>query len=621
MRDVVVDLRKRVPILIIDGTGTAGPDDPQYDIGDFRTLNAALAAGKAYEPKRETVDALEKLELYDFPTIYLLDVPPITNEVVLDKLQKYTEKGGNLVYFLGPKTQASFLNDLHYKRAGLFPVPLQPKPVDTLSVLLDTEGRRDQLIAWIKKNEGKETPTEDDLKRLMRRIWIQGWDPLEEKQDENRPPRILQGKILFRDKDHPFVSKESNGLATPPLGPMDFDNLLISYYYEPKGRSEWQVPEQEVVEVVTMPQIRSSIAQFKKEAQELRQTVQDKADALGATDSDYAKQKALIPFYRKKIREALDHDSLAMLDQALEHMLEDAGDERNPDRPDMPKLWGHPQMKSTKENIVRLRDKVRYGDGLVYARKYVGRDDKNKRGGYTVAVLTTAGTSSSEKNNIPKWNEWGDGPAKWSYPNFVRPMQTFLNSQGDSLNRVLDPREKFETSFEKNRYKPDVKVTFTPQEQPKVEDGKPVPPAKPKDLPTRKLESKDDRQWLTFAEAKEPGIYNFELMPERGSEADVLSLSYNVDAEAEGNLTRTETDKLEKKDLKDSKKGSLIVLGPGDSFERFKNREPDVSELPWIYVVLLLLLLAEQAMAVHLSFHLKSGEGTAAPGAPVRVAA
>src|SRR5262249_27179623 len=134
-------------------------------------------------------------------------------------------------------------------------------------------------------------------------------------------------------------------------------------------------------------------------------------------------------------------------------------------------------------------------------------------------------------------------------PNFIRPMQAYLNAQGDTLNRVLRADDKLEVSFEKARYQPDVKVTFTPQERPKSGEGQPLIPAKARDLPSRRLEVKpDERLWLTFAEAREPGVYSFELTPLKGGEPDVLAVSYNVDAETEGNLARTATEKLESKD-------------------------------------------------------------------------
>ena len=76
---------------------------------------------------------------------------------------------------------------------------------------------------------------------------------------------------------------------------------------------------------------------------------------------------------------------------------------------------------------------------------------------------------------------------------------------------------------------------------------------------------------------------------------------------------------LEHKGTQKRGAGKVMLISPGDSLEGFKNREPDVSEQPWIYLLALLILIAEQAMAVHLSFHLK-GSDAHAP-APARAAA
>jgi len=50
---------------------------------------------------------------------------------------------------------------------------------------------------------------------------------------------------------------------------------------------------------------------------------------------------------------------------------------------------------------------------------------------------------------------------------------------------------------------------------------------------------------------------------------------------------------------------------------------PDASESPWVYLFFLLVLVVEQALAVHLSFHLKGKEtvpGATAAQAPAAAA-
>jgi hypothetical protein len=43
-------------------------------------------------------------------------------------------------------------------------------------------------------------------------------------------------------------------------------------------------------------------------------------------------------------------------------------------------------------------------------------------------------------------------------------------------------------------------------------------------------------------------------------------------------------------------------------------KRKDMSEAPWLYLVILIILIVEQALAVHLSFHLKGNEAQLPPG-------
>jgi hypothetical protein len=648
VRDVVVDVRQRVPILVVDGSNeafkvehaegtpwtaknwkTENPEDvdSQFDIGDWKTLISGLAAGKAYEPFRVPVEALEKIVLDDYPTIYVLDLPPSAPPQALDNLQRYVAKGGNVVFFLGGRTQASFLNEeLFAKRDGLFPVTLDPSAVDLLELLLQDDTRRESIIKWLADN-GEKNATDERKKELAAKMWIENWDPKDDKLSEQerekaRLRRVNPAKILFRDPTHPFIAPEVFGLARV-TSESSFDNLLIARYF----RAQKSSVTQDVAEVITMPQVRSSIDDVKQIAQDLAVQAVELAAAVAAIDPDFKKHETAVKGYQKAIKESLEGDtaSLAKLDRALFRLLKDAGDPNDANKPDMPRLWEQARMRRLKADIEKLRERARYGDGLVYARKYRSGDD---RGGYTVAILTTAGTAkeadkASGKRTGPRWNQWGAGPAQWTYPNFIRPMQTFLSSQGGSLNRVLAIGDSWQGMFDKDRYKTEVKVTFIPQEQKKNQEGQPVA-QKERDLPVRQLEARGDHQWLTFPGTtpwpREPGVYTFELKPKNDSPADVLALAYNVDAERESDLARTASEKLQREDRKDTKLGKVALVSPGDKFEDFKSHEKDISEREWLYLLALLILVAEQAMAVHLSFHLKASDATATSGAAPAVA-
>jgi hypothetical protein len=104
------------------------------------------------------------------------------------------------------------------------------------------------------------------------------------------------------------------------------------------------------------------------------------------------------------------------------------------------------------------------------------------------------------------------------------------------------------------------------------------------------------------------------------------SYAFNVDAASESDLRRADKEKLERNKAEGTggKRGTIKVLAPGDDLTGFKSRVPNFSESPWLFLFILLILVAEQAMAVHLSHHMRGGEGmqaVPAPGAAGRAAA
>src|SRR5205823_3834694 len=105
--------------------------------------------------------------------------------------------------------------------------------------------------------------------------------------------------------------------------------------------------------------------------------------------------------------------------------------------------------------------------------------------------------------------------------------------------------------------------------------------------------------------------------------SEFRSYAFNIDADAESNLKRAEKDKLGTQiKTKEARAGQVKVFAPGDDITTFKQRDPDASEMPWLYLLILIVLIVEQALAVHLSFHLKpSDQAAAAPARPQPAAA
>ncbi|MBY0231714.1 MAG: hypothetical protein K2W96_20705, partial [Gemmataceae bacterium] len=93
------------------------------------------------------------------------------------------------------------------------------------------------------------------------------------------------------------------------------------------------------------------------------------------------------------------------------------------------------------------------------------------------------------------------------------------------------------------------------------------------------------------------------------------AFAYNVDALAESDLKRAATERLEPETKPtDAKAGKLQVIAPNGGEGAFGEKKPDASESPWIYLFFILILVVEQAMAVHLSYHLKGTEASATAG-------
>ena len=84
---------------------------------------------------------------------------------------------------------------------------------------------------------------------------------------------------------------------------------------------------------------------------------------------------------------------------------------------------------------------------------------------------------------------------------------------------------------------------------------------------------------------------------------------FNVDTLKEGSLARISYDDIDKNILREAPPGSILFEGPGIPNDSLVSRRSDLSESPWLYLLFIALLVCEQALAVHLSFHLKGNEG------------
>jgi hypothetical protein len=560
IRDMLVEVRKRVPTLVVDGSG----QDPDLDGGDLKHLRAAYEAARSYEIERCKVDDLDKISLELYPTVIFLNVAEIKSTKTLQKTQEYIEHGGSLCYFLGDKVRPAFYNDTLFKKFnGLFPVLIDSKPFDPLNP------------------DGRET---------------------EEQREEKAKDRLRfdeQPKLLFRDPKQDAVKT----LAEYRTG---LRYLSVDRYFKAQPRSRWDPEPTSGVraeELIVLPNSETTDNPgYRSHALDLGRKLVEQTRQLAIDDPNtFTRYLEPAERYQRLIREALAKPYLSNVVRAIDALRHDHGVENDPLRPDMETLWANPKMKPLAAEFDEYRAAIEFGDPLVVARKY-GK-------GRVCAVLTSAGTAT-------RWNDWGNGLASWSYTPFLMDLQRWLISSGDDLNRIVG--EPIKVELDSGRYQPKMKLTFLPQrdlEKSKIEDR-----IKPEESAERALPMKDNALTLDYNYTNDPGVYLFEFYPNTNDatgQTELRAYAFNIDAAKESDLRRAARDKLERP-RRDSRAGSILLRSPGDTYEEYKNKMPDASESPWLYLLFLLILVVEQALAVHLSFHLRGNE--AVPGSKARPA-
>jgi hypothetical protein len=120
---------------------------------------------------------------------------------------------------------------------------------------------------------------------------------------------------------------------------------------------------------------------------------------------------------------------------------------------------------------------------------------------------------------------------------------------------------------------------------------------------------------FTFIAGRNPGVYLFDLYPrvegDPSPPPEQRAYVFNVDTALEGDLKRAGREDLEKNPA-GGKPTSIAYVGAPPTLDQ---KQTDLSESPWFYLAILLVLVIEQALAVHLSFHLKGSEATLPVGA------
>ncbi|MFO0969663.1 MAG: BatA domain-containing protein [Gemmataceae bacterium] len=591
-----VEVRENVPVLLVDGRGKVTKDETGQD---WFYLNSSFESAPSANYKvvfGEEIGrgvperALERTdELSRFSSVYLLNVASLKPEQVAS-LESYVAAGGGVAFFMGPDVSKDLYNKVLYKEGkGVFPVEL----IDVITAKLPTA----------KADE----------------------DPKGKKKEEESQDLILRER-QFPDLDkYPIFGR----LLRDGMNQRNFENVNVSKYFRVKRPEPMAAPEEkddkkkeeelktwDVTELATLPseetinfKVTSTVSRVLFGTTEAGATLEDsKAPVLRVLkNAKLARWKKGIENHRDGVRRVMESNlgkKVYHLARPLNYMLTDPGAKKkeiekkdgkevereveDPEAPDMTELWSSsdPDVKALRQQILNLYDEFAYGDPFIIASRY-GR-------GRVVVVLSSSG---------PRWSGWSvagspDNPT--AFPVVLEELQKYLASQGSEATYTVgtDLKLSVDTDVFKKRSLPHQKVKRVFMKP--VED-KPAEVVFKDDILGVEKEGSVS---FSLPSVKEPGISVTELLDAREKEAIASVVHvFNVDALSEGALDRVSGFKQ----LKDeARPGSVNVIGAGGPPPI--NPQTVLTESAVFFLILILLLVAEQALAVHLSFH-TAGEG------------
>ena len=487
VRYTVVEVRDRVPILIVDSQPAIRSTKEAESFFLWKLFSEPTTRG--YDVQLKNASDLDNLNLQPYASIYLCDVPKIS-DAARKNLEDYVRGGGGLAFFMGPSIKSDTINEynekLYRKGEGIFPVPL------------------DKLI-------GMEIPDDKRPAEKIRRL-------------TTFSKQLLVRKAM---RSHPAMEK----LYTDNRGQMlkfidEYEKFFMFVVLDRYVSVNRQQLRGGVGGVETLVYLQNT-----KPIDNYTKAVNDLTDKLQAViDNPTPKTEKYVETlkrYRAELhRIAGSTGQLYILANALEMLMDDKGDSAT-NRPGLVDFWAMADNVLLREDFERLREEVQYGDPL-YVSKNIGK-------GRVTAFLSSAGAS---------WNDL-EGYGRAYYPPLMINMQSYLASSGTDANLVLGGA--FEFNMDKNAYDSKVRKWHF------FEDAK-ANKAIAKPLGDVIMPSEDQANYrLTAADGKnEPGIYIYKFLEKRGdgkvvevvTKPDYRALPYNVNALAESNLARANSDDL-----------------------------------------------------------------------------
>jgi hypothetical protein len=399
--------------------------------------------------------------------------------------------------------------------------------------------------------ESKPTPKLTDVQKVERIF------------DPAMPP-----KVFPRGDGHPVISRlyreDKNRESNTYLR-----FLLIDQYF-PVPRARWNAKPGTVAELLTLPNYRS-IDDYKESTQAL-------LNQIPVDDAKYAAYRTTLKDHQRKIKEVLANGrQLYQLAGAIEAMLLDPGDPRDHNKADLRAFWQQPAMTELADKFARQMEMVRFGDPLLVGKKF-GQ-------GPVLAFMTTAGSA---------WNDFPNGPARPYFVMLMLEIQKYLAGAGVEANRLVGV--PMEITLDANRFGGTMRRFFIPDSTPEADPKA----ANAQDLGEEVGQAADGVVRFVFKDNRKPGVYRFEFTT-TGDTARIeqQSVAFNVDTVNEGDLRRAS-----RSDLESAAPGAKLHSPGSGLADILRERRSDWSESPWFFLILLLVLVAEQAMAVRLSYHI-----------------
>ena len=575
LRHTVVEVRPKLQVLIVEGR----PDKREKQDGDsFYLRKLFIDSFGGIDWVTTEAPKLDGYDLRPFTTVYLLNVPQL-NKGAVDNLERFVKDGGGVGVFLGPDVKPDAYNDLMFRKKedgtgdGFFPVPL---PKEGFSKELTPEQKIAREIAF-----GKRVILRDPSNRMHQSLYA-------------------------------IYTNDRGGTAKDSEVERYFLFTNIDFYWPVARRGGWR-DDKSVRELYCLPN-EKPIAEFEDPARSLVFEVKKKYN-----EPKFEKARKFLDPLLRNIHDtpAVPGMPLSILARYLDQLLCDQINDGDESEPVLRDFWNQPELNevfevkpgvraSVRLLAQQLRDEAKYGDPLYVAKQY-GRG--------RVAVMTTdAGGTHSPGSK--QWTDWPSGKGSPGWVVVVSEMQRFLSGGGGETNMSVGDR--FSAEFEAGRYKPAAVrhlLTFDPTKASAVggtttkELGE-----QPLDQPANAIDAPPDAPrrpfQLVYSDAKIPGAYVFSLTRLRGDrdppgtpaeQPDYALATFNVDAAREGDLRRANTDDLatvtNKAPLHNNEDLSWI--------DDFKQKPTDMSSRRWLYLLILLILIAEQAWAVRISYHTK----------------